>query len=435
MQLLGSFKTEYSWYVIVALIPAVYAFTGFVLPRILEGIPFYLAYSLTWLLLAVTTLKISNLKNVKLWKPGSSFTTMAATIAVTQIVTLVFAGIILGFGKSPYSFTPLSLVLNITFFMSTLLGIELSRAYIIKTCCQRKPTLALGLIALFYATITISLSRFLFLDLSPLGLAEFSASVFLPALAESLFATYLTFLSGPTSAITYRGILQGFEWLSPILPNLSWSVNALIGVMIPTVGFLTIHQSTIPRYIRKHGTLVKVKKSSTLGWIAVAMISVLAIWGSTGMLGFRPSIISSGSMTPTLQVGDVIITVEASPNDIKIGDIIQYSGENEIIAHRVVDIQQEGGTQYFITKGDDNNAPDPEPVSPSQVIGKLIFTIPKLGWISIAIKTFFTEIITFFTTNLAYAFTTFGIILSASIFRVHKYRNQPLRKLRRRLGR
>jgi len=431
----GSFKTEYSWYVIVALIPATYVFTGFVLPRILEGIPFYLAYSLTWLLLAITTLKISNLKNIKLWKPESSFTTMAAAIAVFQIITLVFAGIILGFGKSPYSFASLSLVLNVAFFMSTLLGMELSRAYIVETCCQHKPTLALGLIALFYATITISLSRFLYLDLSPIGLVEFSASVFLPALAESLFATYLTFLSGPTSAITYRGILQGFEWLSPILPNLSWSLKALIGVMIPTVGFLTIHQSTIPHYIRKNRRLVKVKKSSTLGWIAVAMTSVLAIWGSTGMLGFRPSIISSGSMTPTLQVGDVIVTVETSPNNIKIGDIIQYSGENEIIAHRVVDIKQQGSTQYFITKGDDNNAPDPDPVSPSQVIGKTVFTIPKLGWASIILKTFFAEIITFFTTNLTYAFTTLGIVVSASIFSVHRYRNQPLRKLRRRLGR
>lgn len=423
------------WYLIAVLTAIIYIITNLVLPSAVSGIAFYIAYSLCWILLALTVIKLLKSKNIEILGIDNSFLTTAATIAVLQIVTLVFTGILTSFGTSPYSHTPLFLALNIIFFMSTIFGMELSRAYIVKTCCQRRPTLALGLIALFYATITISLSKFLSLDLSPLGLAEFSASVFLPALAESLFATYLTFLSNPISAITYRGILQGFEWLSPILPNLSWSVNALIGVMIPTVGFLTIHQSTIPRYIRKHGTLVKVKKSSTLGWIAVAMISVLAIWGSTGMLGFRPSIISSGSMTPTLQVGDVIITVEASPNDIKIGDIIQYSGENEIIAHRVVDIQQQGGTKYFITKGDDNNAPDPEPVSPSQVIGKTVFTIPKLGWVSIAIKTFFTEIYTFFKTNLPYASTTLGIILFASIFRVHRYRNQPLRKLRRRLNR
>ena len=423
------------WYLIAVLTAIIYAITDLVLPNVVSGIAFYLVYSLCWILLALTVIKLSKSKSIEILGIDNSFLIMALTIAVLQIVTLVFTGILSSFGESPYSHTPLYLALNIVFFMSTIFGVELSRAYIIKTCCQRRPTLALGLIAIFYATITISLSRFLFLDLSPLGLTEFSSSVFLPALAESLFATYLTYLSGPTSAITYRGILQGFEWLSPILPNLSWSLKALIGVMIPTVGFLTIHQSTIPHYIRKNRRLVKVKKSSTLGWIAVAMTSVLAIWGSTGMLGFRPSIISSGSMTPTLQVGDVIVTVETSPNNIKIGDIIQYSGENEIIAHRVVDIKQQGSTQYFITKGDDNNAPDPDPVSPSQVIGKTVFTIPKLGWASIILKTFFAEIITFFTTNLTYAFTTLGIVVSASIFSVHRYRNQPLRKLRRRLGR
>jgi len=423
------------WYLIAVLTAVIYIITNIALPSAVSGIAFYIVYSLCWISLALTVIKLSKSKNIEIFQINNSFLIMASTIAVLQIVTLTFTGVLISFGTSPYNHTPLYLALNIIFFMSTIFGMELSRAYIVKTCCQRKPTLALGLIALFYATITISLSRFLSLDLSPLGLAEFSASVFLPALAESLFATYLTFLSGPTSAITYRGILQSFEWLSPILPNLSWSVKALIGVMIPTVGFLTIHQSTIPRYIRKHGRQVKVKKSSTLGWTAVAMISVLAIWGSTGMLGFRPSIISSGSMTPTLQVGDVIITVEASPNDIKIGDIIQYSGENEIIAHRVVDIQQQGRTKYFITKGDDNNAPDPEPVSPSQVIGKTVFTIPKLGWVSIAIKTFFTEIYTFFTTNLTYAYTTLAIIIPTSAFGIHRYRNQPLRKLRRRLNR
>lgn len=423
------------WYLIAGLTAIIYIITDLALPNVVSGIAFYIAYSLCWILLALTVIKLSKSKNIEILGINNSFLTTAATIAVLQIVTLVFTGVLTSFGTSPYSHTPLYLALNIIFFMSTIFGMELSRAYIVKTCCQRRPTLALGLIALFYATITISLSRFLSLDLSPLGLAEFSASVFLPALAESLLATYLTFLSNPISAITYRGILQGFEWLSPILPNPSWSVNALIGVMVPTVGFLTIHQSTIPRYMRKHGRIVKVKKSSTLSWTAVAMISVLAIWGSTGMLGFRPSIISSGSMTPALQVGDIIITIEASPDDIKIGDIIQYSGENEIIAHRVVDIQKEGNTRFFITQGDNNNVPDQNPVHPSQIVGKLVLTIPKLGWVSIAIKTFFAEAYAFFTTNLTYTFTTVGIVLVCSVFGIHRYRNQPLRKLRRRLNR
>lgn len=434
--MLGSFKMEYLWYVIIALILAVYAFTGFVLPRILEGILFYLAYSLTWLLLAVTALKISNLKNVKLWKPGNFFITMAAIIAVAQIATLVFTGIILGFGKSPYSFTPLSLILNITFFMSTLLGMELSRAYMVKTYCGHKPTLALGFIALLYATISVPLSRFMILDLnSPLELTEFSASTYLPALAESLLASYLALLAGPTPAIAYRGILQGFEWLCPILPNPSWSIKALVGVMIPAIGFLTIHKATMPCVTRKRGRPVRVQKPPLLNWTIVATLCVLVVWASTGLLGFRPSVISSGSMRPTINVGDIAITVKTPPEAIKIGDIIQYYGEERTIVHRVVNVQKEQGTKFFITQGDNNNVPDQNPVHPSQIVGKLVLTIPKFGWVSIAIKSFLTEAYTFAATNLTYASTTLAVTLAASVFGIRKYRNQPLRKLRRRLGR
>jgi hypothetical protein len=41
---------------------------------------------------------------------------------------------------------------------------------------------------------------------------------------------------------------------------------------------------------------------------------------------------------------------------------------------------------FFITKGDANGSPDSDPVSPQAVIGREIFVIPKIGWISIAVK-------------------------------------------------
>ena len=45
--------------------------------------------------------------------------------------------------------------------------------------------------------------------------------------------------------------------------------------------------------------------------------------------------------------------------------------------------------KIFITKGDANSEPDVDPVMPDQVTGKVVFTIPKLGWIPIFFKTIF----------------------------------------------
>ena len=96
-------------------------------------------------------------------------------------------------------------------------------------------------------------------------------------------------------------------------------------------------------------------------------------------------------MRPSLDVGDIGIIAEVPADAIKIGDIIKYRSEGDIsIIHRVIDIQETETTRHFITKGDANDSPDTEPVIPENVEGRLVFTIPKIGWISTVIKSFFT---------------------------------------------
>jgi signal peptidase len=91
-------------------------------------------------------------------------------------------------------------------------------------------------------------------------------------------------------------------------------------------------------------------------------------------------------MQPAYNVGDMVLVIHEKPANIKIHDIIQYRGAQETIIHRVIDKYTENGQTWFITKGDANNAPDAKPVSETQVTGKVVFTIPKLGWVSIAIR-------------------------------------------------
>lgn len=99
------------------------------------------------------------------------------------------------------------------------------------------------------------------------------------------------------------------------------------------------------------------------------------------ILGFRQYVVATGSMEPEYNIGDVIIIREKPEEEIKIGDIINYTSENGIdtITHRVVDIIQKDGQTYYKTKGDNNNSVDPELVNYSQVKGILVFKISKLG--------------------------------------------------------
>ena len=73
------------------------------------------------------------------------------------------------------------------------------------------------------------------------------------------------------------------------------------------------------------------------------------------------------SMEPVLDKKSTgIEVVPDSSNEIRVGDIISYTNNNEIIIHRVVKIGYDP-EWYAITKGDNNPTNDPERVRFNQV--------------------------------------------------------------------
>jgi len=67
----------------------------------------------------------------------------------------------------------------------------------------------------------------------------------------------------------------------------------------------------------------------------------------------------TGSMKPILdENSNGIRIVPENPKQIKIGDIITFEQDGELIVHRVIDIGTDEQGVYFITKGDNNNVTD-----------------------------------------------------------------------------
>lgn len=105
------------------------------------------------------------------------------------------------------------------------------------------------------------------------------------------------------------------------------------------------------------------------------------------LLGYNIYGVLSGSMLPTLKVGSVIYVKPCKASLIEVDDIITFklAADSDVVAtHRVIAIDDE---LNFTTKGDNNNEADGTPVSPSRLIGKVIFTIPFLGYFSQFIQT------------------------------------------------
>ena len=103
---------------------------------------------------------------------------------------------------------------------------------------------------------------------------------------------------------------------------------------------------------------------------------------------FSAYTIVSPSMVPTINVLDVVVTMRVnSPEDIEKGDIVtfnstdyRYSGV--LVTHRILDIEKTSNGEYlFTTKGDNNNTQDSSRISFDEIYGRVLFRIPKIGYI------------------------------------------------------
>ena len=119
------------------------------------------------------------------------------------------------------------------------------------------------------------------------------------------------------------------------------------------------------------------------------MFGVIIVFFSFGYLGVNPTVIYSGSMSPTYDVGDIVLIGDVQASEIQEGDVIQFVRDNVTMIHRVVDTYSEEDQSVFITQGDANDHPDSNPVLAPYVTGKAVFTIPKVGWIQIFVKNIF----------------------------------------------
>lgn len=118
-----------------------------------------------------------------------------------------------------------------------------------------------------------------------------------------------------------------------------------------------------------------------LGFVALVavllIVSVLPIAGN-----FKAMAVLSGSMEPAIKTGSIVVVKPA--NSYQVNQVITFtnpSRKSEPITHRIVDMEVIEGNVLYITQGDANNAPDQKKVRPREIIGKVLFDIPYLGYV------------------------------------------------------
>ena len=108
---------------------------------------------------------------------------------------------------------------------------------------------------------------------------------------------------------------------------------------------------------------------------------------------FGVYVIISPSMVPNINVYDAVVTMRVPTDKIEMYDVITFLSKDinthgTPITHRVVGIvETEDGKIGYRTKGDNNNAEDNALIMEDEVIGKVLFRIPMIGYV----RTFITS--------------------------------------------
>lgn len=108
---------------------------------------------------------------------------------------------------------------------------------------------------------------------------------------------------------------------------------------------------------------------------------------------FNGYVIVSESMIPTINVNDAVVVKRVDNDKYKVGDIISFSSNDInyrglIVTHRIINKENiTTSNSIYTTKGDNNLVADRTSVLTNQIYGKVLFIIPKLGYI----KNFFNK--------------------------------------------
>lgn len=120
--------------------------------------------------------------------------------------------------------------------------------------------------------------------------------------------------------------------------------------------------------------------------LVAVMVLVAILLAGARLVGLQVFTVISGSMEPNYHIGSIIYVQKVEPETLKEGDVITFMlSENTVATHRIIEIlpdENDPTVLRFRTKGDANQVEDSNPVHCKNVLGKVVATIPYLGYVS-----------------------------------------------------
>ncbi len=338
----------------------------------LKGYSTYVVQPFLWFLAFSVLFDVVDRKSVTLY--------VAMLLASINIGLLMVLGIFGGWGINSYDTSIYGVLLNIIRITPYVLGLEYLRAAIFQRIRSYK-TLDrdIVLVSIIFTLIMVSLSKLVLSFSDEMVMLKLIISSLLPMFSLNLFLSYLLLGAGVWNTVGFSLISYIFMFVAPVLPNVPWFIEGIaytaiyLGLLMFAI--VILGEVGVPKIEFKSTPIGR----RILG--AISYVFILSILLAIFVGGFKPYVIASGSMEPNISIGDVVLMSHYDIRNVHIGDVIAYAISNRIVVHRVIEVYNESGNIYLKTKGDANREADPELVTEKMFLGKITYTIPRIGLI------------------------------------------------------
>ena len=307
-------------------------------------------------------------------------------ILTLSLLTMKYGlGIITGFLYSPYNRTITGIISNALPIAFVIIVSELLRYNFTMKGKFINHVLTVAIFTLVYLNITTNLTSLTSLKTI---VVLVTTDIFV-TLFENVSLTFISKKFGYSGSLSYSLIMNLYIYIIPIFPNFGDYLEAAIMIAFPIILYMFANYILTDFFREKIDIRIKNYGAKLIRLIIIIFIIILVSLNS-GIFRYWIAVIASGSMEPTIKVGDVIYVDKSYSKKIekiKEQDIIVFKMNGNIYCHRVIKINQNNGNISLVTKGDrEGQAVDTWTVTKTELVGKVNFRFKYLGLPSVWLR-------------------------------------------------
>lgn len=298
---------------------------------------------------------------------------------ISFLLIYYLLGIFIGFTSSMNAITITEKLKLIILLSTSIIIKEYLRCMMLRKSDLNKTATITTIILFVFIDISTSIAYGDFSD--NYSIFKFIAMIIMPAISANISYSYVTKKIGYKPVIFYSLIITLYPYIIPIIPNVNSYIYSLISLLLPCVFMFVVYRffkksddnnEKEREYYQNRHLIIKMAPIFILVFLMISLYS--------GYFRFWVIAIATGSMTPQIAVGDlVVIDQNIDKNDLKKGQVVAYKNNNTIIVHRIKKIITSKNEKQYITKGDANKKPDAIIVKDDMILGVVETKIPYLG--------------------------------------------------------